>query len=98
MYLLPFTHPTNKTKPNPSEPIKCPDSRVPPAVPQQGTLEITTEFGRMRVAPNEICVVQQGMKFSVGVSGPSRGYILEVYNGHFVLPNLGPIGENVYNV
>lgn len=63
-------------------------------VPQQGTLEVTTEFGRMRVAPNEICVVQQGMKFSVGVSGPSRGYILEVYNGHFVLPNLGPIGAN----
>lgn len=27
------------------------------------------------------------------VSGPSRGYILEVYNGHFQLPNLGPIGQ-----
>lgn len=26
------------------------------------------------------------------VSGPSRGYILEVFNGHFQLPNLGPIG------
>lgn len=47
----------------------------------------------MSVAPNEICVVQQGMRFSVGVRGQSRGYILEVYNGHFVLPNLGPIGE-----
>lgn len=63
-------------------------------VPQQGPLNITTEFGRMRVEPNEICVIQQGMRFSVAVSGPSRGYILEVYNGHFVLPSLGPIGAN----
>ena len=31
----------------------------------------------------------------VNVSGPSRGYILEVFNGHFQLPNLGPIGEGV---
>ena len=23
---------------------------------------------------------------------PSRGYILEVFDAHFVLPNLGPIG------
>jgi homogentisate 1,2-dioxygenase len=27
-------------------------------VPQQGTLKITTEFGKMNVAPNEICVIQ----------------------------------------
>ncbi|OQR80283.1 homogentisate 1 [Tropilaelaps mercedesae] len=63
-------------------------------VPELGTLEITTEFGRMRVAPNEICVIQQGMRFSISVTGPSRGYVLEVYDGHFVLPNLGPIGAN----
>ena len=25
--------------------------------------------------------------------GPSRGYVLEVYGTHFVLPDLGPIGE-----
>ena len=34
------------------------------------------------------------MHFSVGVSEPSRGYILEVFGGHFVLPGLGPIGAN----
>ena len=28
------------------------------SVPQKGTLLITTEFGRMAVAPNEICVIQ----------------------------------------
>ncbi|XP_065057424.1 homogentisate 1,2-dioxygenase-like [Rhopilema esculentum] len=63
-------------------------------IPQQGVLGITTEFGRMTVEPNEICVIQQGMRFSVHVQGPSRGYILEVYDGHFELPCLGPIGAN----
>lgn len=50
----------------------------------------------MTVAPNEICVIQQGMKFSVNLMDgePSRGYILEVYNNHFKLPDLGPIGAN----
>ena len=28
--------------------------------------------------PNEICVIQQGIRFSVAVEGPTRGYILEV--------------------
>ncbi|GMT27987.1 hypothetical protein PFISCL1PPCAC_19284 [Pristionchus fissidentatus] len=63
-------------------------------VPQQGSLELTTEFGRMLVAPQEIVVIPQGIRFSVGVSGPSRGYILEVYGTHFQLPDLGPIGAN----
>lgn len=27
-------------------------------MPQQGALDIKTEFGRMRVEPNEICVIQ----------------------------------------
>ncbi|RVE45437.1 hypothetical protein evm_009872 [Chilo suppressalis] len=63
-------------------------------VPQQGNLKITTEFGKMEVAPNEIAVIQQGMRFAVYVDGSSRGYILEVFDGHFKLPDLGPIGAN----
>ena len=63
-------------------------------MPQQGVLDVTTEFGRMRVEPQEIVVVQQGMRFSVGVEGPSRGYILEVFDNHFRLPDLGPIGQS----
>ena len=62
-------------------------------VPEKGTLYITTEFGLMEVAPQEICVIQQGMRFSVDVQGESRGYVLEVYDAHFVLPDLGPIGK-----
>ncbi|KAJ8315529.1 hypothetical protein KUTeg_007679 [Tegillarca granosa] len=63
-------------------------------VPQKGSLLITTEFGKMKVDPNEICVIQQGMRFNVAVEGETRGYMLEVFDGHFVLPNLGPIGAN----
>uniref|UniRef100_A0A3P9IC29 Homogentisate 1,2-dioxygenase n=1 Tax=Oryzias latipes TaxID=8090 RepID=A0A3P9IC29_ORYLA len=63
-------------------------------VPQQGDILITTEFGKMMVEPNEICVIQQGMRFSVDVFGETRGYILEVYGAHFELPDLGPIGAN----
>ncbi|KAJ7394371.1 hypothetical protein OS493_000178 [Desmophyllum pertusum] len=63
-------------------------------VPQKGALMITTEFGKMEVKPNEICIIQQGIRFSVEISEPSRGYILEVFDAHFVLPNLGPIGAN----
>lgn len=64
-------------------------------VPQHGALLVNTEFGRMRVEPLEICVIQRGIKFSVDVlEGKSRGYITEVYKGHFVIPDLGPIGSN----
>ncbi|XP_049318616.1 homogentisate 1,2-dioxygenase isoform X5 [Bactrocera dorsalis] len=70
-------------------------------VPQKGCLEITTEFGKFVVRPNEICVIPQGIRYSVKVREPSRyvtslnsGYILEVYNNHFQLPELGPIGAN----
>lgn len=63
-------------------------------MPQTGTLCVKTEFGRLTIKPNEIFVVQQGMRFSIDVSEPSRGYILEVYGQHYVLPDLGPIGAN----
>ena len=34
------------------------------------------------------------MRFSVGLQGTTaaRGYVLEVFSGHFELPDLGPIG------
>ncbi|CAL5222549.1 g4929 [Coccomyxa viridis] len=64
-------------------------------VPQLGALKIQTEFGIMVVSPGEICVIQCGMRFSVAlVHGTARGYMLEVYGSHFVLPDLGPVGAN----
>lgn len=63
-------------------------------VPQKGTLYLTTEFGKIKVSPLEICLVPQGIKFSVQVAEFSSGYVLEVFDGHFQLPALGPIGAN----
>lgn len=64
-------------------------------------------MGCMHVAPGEIAVVQRGMRFSVDLAeqpppnskqpeagSGARGYVLEVYGGHFQLPDLGPIGAN----
>ena len=63
-------------------------------VPETGALTLRTECGVLNVAPCEIAVVPRGVKFSVAVDGPSRGYVLELYQGHFELPGLGPIGAN----
>ncbi|KAK5312455.1 hypothetical protein LTR93_011326 [Exophiala xenobiotica] len=65
-------------------------------VPQHGTLDIRTELGRMLVRPNEICVIPRGIRYHVSLfeSKPVRGYMLELYEGHFRLPELGPIGSN----
>ncbi|KAH8161319.1 hypothetical protein CIB48_g6940 [Xylaria polymorpha] len=64
-------------------------------VAQEGTLDIRTELGWLLVRPMEICVIPRGIKYQVHLpSGPARGYALELYQGHFTLPELGPIGSN----
>ncbi|POR33568.1 Homogentisate 1,2-dioxygenase [Tolypocladium paradoxum] len=63
-------------------------------VPQQGALDIQTEFGPLYVQPGEICVIQRGLRFKVAVEGPTRGYILEIWGANFELPELGPLGGN----
>lgn len=62
-------------------------------LPQQGRLDIQTEFGKMMVRPGELVVIQRGMKFKVVLpDGPSRGYIQEIFGSHYQLPDLGPLG------
>ncbi|PPQ83494.1 hypothetical protein CVT25_006984 [Psilocybe cyanescens] len=62
-------------------------------LPQQGRLDIQTEFGKIMVRSGELCVIQRGMKFKVVLpDGPSRGYIQEIYGQHYTLPELGPLG------
>src|SRR3954470_5840530 len=41
-------------------------------IPQQGTLHIATEFGRMDVAPGSVGLVPRGVRFRVEVDGDSR--------------------------
>lgn len=61
---------------------------------QHGVLDIQTEFGRILIRTNEICVIPRGIRHRVTLpEGPVRGYILELYEGHFELPELGPIGS-----
>ncbi|KEZ38865.1 Homogentisate 1,2-dioxygenase [Scedosporium apiospermum] len=64
-------------------------------VAQEGVLDIRTEQGWLLVRPMEICVIPRGVKYQVHLpSGPARGYALELYQNHFILPELGPIGSN----
>jgi homogentisate 1,2-dioxygenase len=63
-------------------------------IPQQGVLHITTEFGKLNVFPKEIVVIPRGIRFRIDVESDSRGYVCEVFKGHFVLPDLGLIGSN----
>ncbi|KAI8929464.1 Homogentisate 1,2-dioxygenase [Entophlyctis helioformis] len=64
-------------------------------VPQQGRLDIQTEFGMLLVSPGEIAVIPRGIRYSVRLlDGPTRGYVAEIFDRHFELPDLGPIGSN----
>jgi homogentisate 1,2-dioxygenase len=78
-------------------------------VPQRRTLFVKTELGRMTAKPGEFCVIPRGMVFCININGFdgndsggmagddegfARGYILEIFRGHFRLPELGPIGSN----
>jgi len=63
-------------------------------IPQQGTLRIASEFGRMDVAPGSIGLIPRGVKFRVEVDGESRGYVAENHGMPLRLPDLGPIGSN----
>jgi homogentisate 1,2-dioxygenase len=64
-------------------------------VPQHNLLIFHTEFGKLTVAPGEICVIPRGVKFRVELEdGPARGYVCENYGAKFTLPDRGPIGAN----
>ncbi|KAI0147169.1 homogentisate 1,2-dioxygenase [Xylariaceae sp. FL1272] len=64
-------------------------------VPQEGRLDIQTEFGHLMVRPGELVVIQAGMRFTVKLpDGVGRGYIQEIYGSHYELPELGPVGAN----
>ncbi|KAK9796561.1 putative homogentisate 1,2-dioxygenase [Seiridium cardinale] len=63
--------------------------------PQLGTLDIQTEMGKLFVQPGEICVIQRGIRFSIGLAEGTpvaRGHIAEVWGSIWELPDLGPLG------
>ena len=64
-------------------------------VPQDGRLAITTELGRLEVAPGEVALLPRGMAWKVALpDGRARAYVCENYGAPFRLPELGPIGSN----
>lgn len=64
-------------------------------MPQEGRLDIQTEFGHMMLRPGELAVIQAGIRFRVALpDGVARGYVQEIFGSHYELPELGPIGSN----
>lgn len=64
-------------------------------VPEHGRLHLRTEMGRLNVAPGEIAIVPRGIRFQVLLpDGSARGYVSELFDGHYRLPERGPIGAN----
>lgn len=64
-------------------------------IPQSGALDIRTELGYLLVRQNEICVIPRGIRHHVSLpnSSPCRGYICELFQSHFRLPDLGIVGS-----
>ncbi len=63
--------------------------------PQHGRLHLRTELGDLGVGPAEIAVVPRGIRWSVQLpQGAGRGFVAELFDGHFRLPERGPIGAN----
>ena len=64
-------------------------------IPQAGTIELATEFGRLEVAPGWIALVPRGVRFRIALrENEARGYVAENFGAPFRLPELGPIGSN----
>lgn len=79
---------------NPNQALYSADGDILIVV-QHGVLDIRTELGYILARPNEIVVIPRGIRYNVSLPyGPARGYILELYQGHFQLPELGPLGSN----
>ena len=65
-------------------------------------MRVMTEMGRLTIEPLEILVIPRGIKFSIdmdrsvqnGDITTCRGWVAECFEGHFDLPDLGPIGAN----
>ncbi|MCC7442621.1 MAG: homogentisate 1,2-dioxygenase [Bdellovibrionales bacterium] len=64
-------------------------------VPEQGTIQLRTELGRLDLPPGWIGVVPRGVRFQVELpAGAARGYVCENYGAALRLPPLGVIGAN----
>jgi homogentisate 1,2-dioxygenase len=65
-------------------------------LPDEGELEVRTEFGRLVVGPGDVLLLPRGVRFQVNPLGGAsrRGWWLEVFGAGFTLPPRGVIGSN----
>lgn len=64
-------------------------------VAQSGVLEIVTECGILTLGPEEIALIPRGMVWQINSkTDVAKGYALELFSGHFTLPERGPLGAN----
>ncbi len=64
-------------------------------VPEHGRIRLETEMGRLDVGPTEIAVVPRAIRFRVKLlDGAARGFVAEIFDAHFQLPERGPVGAN----
>jgi len=63
--------------------------------PERGRLRVQTELGWLEAAPGELLLLPRGIRFRVLLpDGVARGFAAELYDGHFQLPERGPVGAN----
>lgn len=64
-------------------------------IPQQGELQLDTEFGQLKLSPGHIAVIPRGVKHRITLlASQARGYLCENYASPFELPDRGLIGAN----
>ncbi|MCB9791315.1 MAG: homogentisate 1,2-dioxygenase [Alphaproteobacteria bacterium] len=64
-------------------------------VPQEGALRVRTELGWLRAEPGQLLILPRGIRFAVHLEdGRARGWVSELFDGHYQLPERGPVGAN----
>ncbi|HEY4178015.1 MAG TPA: iron-containing alcohol dehydrogenase [Kofleriaceae bacterium] len=64
-------------------------------IPELGRLHVQTELGHLNVAPGELCILPRGIRFRIALHDKeARGFVGELFDGHFRLPERGLIGAN----
>lgn len=58
-------------------------------IPEVGTLIIQTEMGFLNITPGEIFILPRGLKMTVMIDGPSRGFACELFEAnHFQVTHI----------
>ena len=64
-------------------------------IPEQGDLQLFTEFGRLDITPQQVAIIPRGVRYRIATPDKAaRGYLCENHGAPFRLPDLGPIGSN----